>query len=176
MQSLLNYFIYYLFVPIKTLVFMCNNWGTDPDGQGIWIIYSKIWAGFMHFFKAQFPLHGNSLHMTYLSHVATSAICILNVLLWGDHTLFTRLSASSRLLSCRALVCGTSSPQGQVESRLPVLPHAPLCCHVLLQVRPTARSSIVSYLFPRLWEERVPTTVRAESYVQLFNKLKAFVH
>lgn len=101
---------------------MCNEWDTDPEQQGMRVVYSKKQAGFI--LKAQ-----NYLTMVILTtrpilccHVSNH---ILNVLLWGGHMLFTCQSASSRVLSHRVLLCDTSSPQGQVETSL-------LRCHVLL--------------------------------------------
>lgn len=79
-----------------------------------------------------------------------SATRFLNVLLWGDHVLFTHLSTSGRLFSCRGLPRIILSPQGQVETSLSGLPCASLCCHVLLQVGPTAHSSTSSHLFTEL--------------------------
>lgn len=84
-----------------------------------------------------------------LSHDATTSTHVLNILLWGDHALLIPLSASGRLLSHRNLFHDTSSPQGQTETSLSVLPCASLCCHVP-QAHPTPHSSTPSHLFPQV--------------------------
>lgn len=74
---------------------------------------------------------------------------LLNVLLWGDHTLFTHLSASRRLLSCRGLLCHLLPSRSGG--------HKPLCAAMCFSVLPCASAGAShslqitpSHLFPHL--------------------------